>query len=101
MVSLVWQMLIVLFVFLLQQRLFSYDTEETYQEISNYLVYEVFSNDKATKRLDYLKRQLKNFRVENDELFHMNGNKKQRILFSAEERKNAIEEAHKRKGKYN
>lgn len=82
------------------QKILAYDREDTYQEISNYLVYDVFSNDDATKRLDYLKRQMKNFRVENGDLVHMNGSKKQRILQTATERQLAVAEAHKRKGTY-
>jgi len=62
-------------------------------------VYDVFSNDDATKRLDYLKRQLKNFKVENDVLLHLNGKNKQRIPLTAQERKDVIAEAHTKKGK--
>ncbi|XP_045214544.2 uncharacterized protein LOC123564788 [Mercenaria mercenaria] len=75
-----------------------YDRFDTYQEISNYLVYDVFSDDEASKRLEYLQRQIKNFKVENENLVHFTGGKKHEVITSATERQRAVAEAHLRKG---
>ena len=76
-----------------------YDTFDTYKEISNYIVYDVFSDDTMVKRLDHLKRQLKNFRVENGELIHMLGNKKCKVITSSIDRQAAIATACQKKGR--
>ena len=71
---------------------------DTYNEIKNYLIYEVFSNDEMAARLDDIRRQIKSFRVEHDELIYVIGNKKRKVLLSGGERQRAIQEAYSKKG---
>ncbi|XP_052789672.1 uncharacterized protein LOC128224064 isoform X2 [Mya arenaria] len=74
------------------------DREDNYTEISNHLIYEVFSDESVALRLEPIKRQLKNFRIQDGELWHCLGNKLQHVLQTSAERMSAIAEAHVRKG---
>ena len=71
---------------------------DTYNEIKNYLIYDVFSNDEIAQRLDEIKRQLKFFKVENNELIYVIGTKKRKVLTSSSDRQKAVQESHLRKG---
>lgn len=82
------------------KRQLMYDRLDTYQEISNYIVYDVFSDDNASKHLEYLQRQIKNFKIENDELVHYTGDRKQKVITSVAERQKLIAEVHQKKGSH-
>ncbi|XP_052263252.1 uncharacterized protein LOC127866613 isoform X2 [Dreissena polymorpha] len=80
------------------QKQLELDREDNYTEISNYLIYEVFSDDLSSQRLEPIKRQLRNFHIEGGYLVHATGSRRQRVLQTATERKLAISEAHLKKG---